>query len=97
MAHPGLSYTTERFTAEITAKDYIANFRRADYFIKLCRQCGNYGKRYGCPPFDDDPTLLMGKYQNMDIGRSNHIHCTARICVLRKPISYAQNGIGILQ
>ena len=60
-----LSYTTERFTAEIPAKEYIANFRRADYFIMLCQQCGNYGKRYGCPPFDDDPLYLLERYQNV--------------------------------
>ena len=70
------SCTSERFTAEITAKEYIANFRRADYFIKLCQQCGrsalwdallakNYGKRYGCPPFDDDPLNLLERYQNV--------------------------------
>ena len=59
------SYTTERFTAEITAKEYIANFRRADYFIKLCQQCGNYGNRYGCPPFDYDPLNLLERYQNV--------------------------------
>ena len=60
-----LSFTTERFTAEIPAKEYIANFRRADYFIKLCQQCENYGKRYGCPPFDDDPLNLLERYQNV--------------------------------
>ena len=49
-----ISYTIERYTTEIDAKVYIEDFRRADYFIKLCQQCGNYGRRYGCPPFDND-------------------------------------------
>ena len=49
MRYDDLTYTTERYTAEITAKDYITGFRRAEYFIKLCQQCGNYGRRYGCP------------------------------------------------
>ena len=60
-----LDYTTERFTAVISAKEYIANFRKADYFIKLCQQCGNYGKRYGCPPFDKDPLTVLEKYQKV--------------------------------
>lgn len=56
-----------RYTAELSAKDYIANYRRADYFITLCQQCGNYGKRYGCPPFDEDPLALLQKYQHVRI------------------------------
>lgn len=48
------TYTTERYTAEIDAKAYIERFRKEEYFITLCQQCRNYGRRYGCPPFDHD-------------------------------------------
>ena len=62
-----LSYTLERFSAEISAKDYIAGYRRTDYFITLCQQCRNYGRRYGCPPFDDDELQLIDKYEHVRI------------------------------
>ena len=33
---------------ELDAKTYIKGFRNADYFLEFCRQCGNFGRRYGC-------------------------------------------------
>lgn len=39
----------------IATADYVARFRRVEYFEKLCRQCSNYAFRWGCPPFTDDP------------------------------------------
>lgn len=54
-----VSYTIEKYQAEIDAKAYIEGFRRADYFIKFCQQCKNYGRRYGCPPFEDDPLAAI--------------------------------------
>lgn len=62
-----ITFTTERYTVDVEAKTYIDNFRRADYFIKLCQQCGNYGRRYGCPPFDSDPISLIEKYTKVRI------------------------------
>lgn len=61
------AYTVERYTAEIDAKAYIEDFRRADYFIKLCQQCGNYGRRHGCPPFVDDPIDAIRDYNRVRI------------------------------
>ncbi len=61
------SYTTERYTADLDARAYIDGFRRADHFITFCQQCGNYGRRYGCPPFDYDPLTVIGRYQKVRI------------------------------
>lgn len=66
MVH-SLTYTTERYTAEVDAKAYIDEFRRADYFLQLCQQCRNYGRRYGCPPFDDDPLSAIEDYKKVRI------------------------------
>jgi len=30
-----------------------------DYFIKFCQQYGNYGCRYGCPPFEEEPLAAI--------------------------------------
>ena len=62
-----LTYTTQRFSAEKDAATYIADFRRADYFLQFCRECGNYGRRYGCPPFDYDPLSVIAPYQKVRI------------------------------
>ena len=65
--HNHATCTTERYTAELDAETYIERFRRADYFLKLCQQCGNYGRRYGCPPFDHDPLTVLQRYGRVQI------------------------------
>ena len=62
-----MTYSVERYTAEVDAQASIEGFRRADYFIKLCQQCGNYGRRYGCPPFDRDPLAAVEGYDRVRI------------------------------
>ena len=61
------TYLLERYSTEVDAKVYIEEFRRADYFIKLCQQCGNYGRRYGCPPFDVNPLATIEGYDRVRI------------------------------
>ena len=61
------AYTIEKYTAEMDAGTYIKDFHDADYFIKFCQQCGNYGRRYGCPPFDYDPLSVIEAYDNVRI------------------------------
>ena len=62
-----LSYTTEKYFADIDAKTYIDEFRRTDYFIEFCQQCKNYNRRYGCPPFDDETLSLVEDYEKVRI------------------------------
>lgn len=61
------TYSLERYTAEVEAKAYIDGFRNAEYFLTLCRQCRNYGRRYGCPPFDEDPLLAISIYNKVRV------------------------------
>ena len=61
------AYTVERYMAEVDAATYIERFHKADYFIGFCRQCGNYGRRYGCPPFDYDPLSVIESYDKVRI------------------------------
>ena len=62
-----MTYTVEKYKAEVGTKAYIEGFRRTDYFIKLCQQCRNYGRRYGCPPFDDETLSLVEGYEKVRI------------------------------
>lgn len=62
-----LTYTVERYVAEIGKKAYVEDFHHADYFIRFCRQCGNYGRRYGCPPFDYDPLSVIEPFNTVRI------------------------------
>jgi predicted metal-binding protein len=62
-----MAYTTEKFFADIDAKNYINEFRRTDYFIEFCQQCKNYSRRYGCPPFDDKTLSIVEGYEKVRI------------------------------
>lgn len=62
-----LSCSVDRFSADIDARTYIEGFRRTDYFIKLCQQCGNYNRRYGCPPFDDSTLAVVSDYEKVRV------------------------------
>ena len=61
------SYKTQRFSADLEAGAYIAGFRRADYFLGLCSQCRNFGRRHGCPPFDYDPLSVIERFSRVRI------------------------------
>ena len=63
----GLTYSIEKYTAEIDVKTYVEGYRRTDYFIELCKQCKNYGCHYGCPPFDDETLSLVERYEKVRI------------------------------
>lgn len=62
-----INYTTERYSAEIDAKTYIEGFRKVGDFVKLCQQCGNYGRRWGCPPFENGTLSIVNNYQKVRI------------------------------
>jgi predicted metal-binding protein len=62
-----MTCVTERYYADIDAKTYIKEFRSTDYFIEFCQQCKNYGRRYGCPPLDDETLSLVYKYEKVRI------------------------------
>ena len=62
-----LSYTSERFSAEMAADEYIARFRQEERFLALCWQCGNFGARHGCPPFDVSPLEVLAPYRTVRI------------------------------
>ena len=91
------AYTIERYTAEIDAATYIRDFHDADYFIKFCQQCGNYGRRYGCPPFDYDPLSVIAKNLKKVQRRSLLFYMV--LCMNRKDFSKMvfkiENQIGL--
>ena len=55
-------YFAEDFTRTIPAAYYINNFRDTEKFLECCRACGNFGRSWGCPPFDFDTDALLAQY-----------------------------------
>lgn len=59
--------TTAYLQAETDVRSYLTNFRDADKFLGFCRQCRNYGLRYGCPPLDYDVPEKLARYSRIRI------------------------------
>lgn len=59
------AYRAEDFTTSLPAADYVARFRDAERFIGCCRVCGNYGRSWGCPPFDYEVAEQLGRYRSV--------------------------------
>ena len=57
-----LRYTARDFTAELPAAEYIARFRDAERIGGYCRECPNFGRSWGCPPFGFDVEEYLSGY-----------------------------------
>lgn len=74
-------YTIEEFTHEISVKEYLARFHNPDEVWSYCRECSNYGKQWGCPPFDFDVVALLSKHRNVNL-------FATKINLLNRELSY---------
>lgn len=54
-------------TVRLPVADYIAGYRDADRFIRFCRDCGNYGTIWICPPYSFDPLDRIKNYRDAHI------------------------------
>ena len=60
-------YTIEEFTREISVEEYLDRFHNPAEVWGYCRECSNYGKQWGCPPFDFDVVERLSKYRNLRV------------------------------
>ena len=58
-------YTIEEFAQEISVEDYLDRFHNPAEVWGYCRACSNYGKQWGCPPFDFDVVEQLSKHRNI--------------------------------
>lgn len=75
-----LRYTIEEFSREISLLEYMARFHRPDEVWGYCRECSNYGRQWGCPPFDFDVVAVLSKYRNVNL-------FATKICLLDRELS----------
>ena len=60
-------YDTEKKVVVVDRDRYVEEFRDVATFEACCRQCPNYGKRWGCPPFDHDTLQDLLPYNKVMI------------------------------
>lgn len=80
-----LDYTTEEFTATCPVSECIARYRDAERIGGYCRSCPQYGRSWGCPPFDFDVTEYLERYSTALIVATRILPRKADL-----PIAYAQ-------
>lgn len=61
------TYKAEDFFADIPVQDYISRFRDSSRFMECCKACGNFGKSWGCPPFDLDQLEYLNQWRNVHL------------------------------
>lgn len=61
------NYDVEEIVAEVDRERYVREFRDVATFEACCQQCPNYGKRWGCPPFDHDTLQDLLPYNKVMI------------------------------
>lgn len=58
-------YTIEEFAAEVPVQEFIEQCVDVARFEQLCKQCGNYDKRWSCPSFAFDPMEIWNSYRSV--------------------------------
>jgi predicted metal-binding protein len=61
-----IDYSVEEFTASIAVDEYIRRFRDVAT-IGGCHSCDNYGRSWGCPPFDFDVEERLRQYDEVQL------------------------------
>lgn len=56
-------YTVQALSVEVPVGDYVQTCVDVEKFLGFCRECGNYGTRWSCPPFDFDPLTLWRRFR----------------------------------
>jgi predicted metal-binding protein len=55
----------EEHTVTIGVDEFIQRFRNEEVVGGYCRECENYGRSWGCPPFDFDVEERLRQYNNV--------------------------------
>ena len=58
-------YTVFRMEQTVKVEDFLKGYVDVPKFEAFCRACPNYGKRWSCPPFADDPIEIWEKYTDL--------------------------------
>ena len=52
------AYSVQTIETRVPVAEYLRTCVDVEKFLGFCRECGNYGRRWSCPPFEFDPLEL---------------------------------------
>lgn len=60
-----MSYTVEANDVAVPVRTYLNECVDVERFLQYCRECGNYDRRWSCPPFHFPPLQLWRQYDHL--------------------------------
>ena len=63
----GEGYTIEELSTTMTVRVLVERFYRPQKVWMLCKACPNYGRKWGCPPFEYDVVEKILKYNYIEL------------------------------
>jgi predicted metal-binding protein len=60
-----MEYDKEELTQTISTEELIRHFRNEEEVSGYCHECENFGKSWGCPPFDFDVEERLRQYKDV--------------------------------
>lgn len=63
----GEGYTVEELSTTMAIGVLVERFHRPEKVWMLCKMCPNYGRKWGCPPFEYDVVEKILKYNYIEL------------------------------
>lgn len=63
----GEGYTVEELLTTMAIGVLVERFHRPEKVWMLCKMCPNYGRKWGCPPFEYDVVEKILKYNYIEL------------------------------
>ena len=63
----GEGYTVEELSTTMAIGVLVERFHRPEKVWALCEACPNYGRKWGCPPFEDNVLDKTLKYNHIEL------------------------------
>lgn len=61
------AYSVQTIETCVPVAEYLRTCVDVEKFLGFCRECGNYGRRWSCPPFEFDPLELWNRYDTLHL------------------------------
>ena len=61
------AYSVQTIETCVPVAEYLRACVDVEKFLGFCRECGNYGRRWSCPPFEFDPLELWNRYDTLHL------------------------------
>lgn len=58
-------YTVEPVSTEISVSQFLETYVDPPRFLSSCKECGNYGTVWSCPPYAFQPEELWRRYETL--------------------------------